>query len=148
MSSTPWPGSAARDSRTGTTTSPTIVEVVLEQQVVVLADGAVDDVLDRHDASRIGRPGREGLEYGAEAADGSSVDVTECREHRVLGERAGLAGVDDSAAGWLAFHGWRVYGSRVPNVPVPAAESRSTALLDQRRDLVERHRAPPCAQRS
>ena len=79
---------------------------MLEQQVVVLADGAVDDVLDRHDAGRTGRPGCEGLEYRAEAADGSSVHVTEGREHRVLGERARLAGVDDRAAGWRAFHGW------------------------------------------
>ena len=47
-----WPGSAARQRRTGTTTSPRICEVVLEQQVVVLADGAVDDVLDRDDAGQ------------------------------------------------------------------------------------------------
>ena len=41
-------------------------EVVLEEEVVVLADGAVDDVLDRHDADRRSTRG-DGLEDGPEA---------------------------------------------------------------------------------
>ena len=85
---------------------------MLEQQVVVLANGAVDHVLDRNNASRVGRPSRERLEHSAKAADGSSVHIAEGGEHGVFGKRAGFAGVDDRAAGWRAFHGLRVYGSR------------------------------------
>ena len=44
------------------------LEVVLDEQVVVLADGAVDDVLDRDDAGR-GLAGRDRVEDRAEAAD-------------------------------------------------------------------------------
>ena len=66
-------------------------EIVLEQQVVVLADRAVDDVLDRHDAG--GRvAGRDGLEDGAEAAERRPGHVAEDREDGILGEGAGLPG--------------------------------------------------------
>ena len=51
------PGSAARHRSTGTTTSPTIDELVLEEEVVDLPDRAVDKVLDRHDASSRRRRG-------------------------------------------------------------------------------------------
>ena len=73
------------------------LEVVLEQQVVVLADGAVDDVLDRDDAGR-GVARGDGLEDLAEAAERDALDVAEGREDGVLGERAGLAGIGDRAA--------------------------------------------------
>ena len=106
MSSTAWLGSAARRQPDRDDDLADDRRVVLEQQVVVLADGAVDHVLDGNNAGGVGRPGRERLEYGAEAANGSPVHVAEGREHRVLGERSGLAGVDDLAAGWVAFHGW------------------------------------------
>ena len=73
-------------------------EVELEQEVVVLADRAVDDVLDGHDA-RDGIAGGDGLEDLPEAAERLALDVTECREDRVLGERARLARVRDVVTG-------------------------------------------------
>ena len=69
-------------------------EVVLEQQVVVLADRAVDDVLDRDDAGG-GGTRRDGLEDRPEAAQRGPRHVAERREDGVLGEGAGLAGVGD-----------------------------------------------------
>ena len=71
---------------------------MLEQQVVVLADGAVDDVLDRNDSGR-GAARGDRLEDLAEAAEWSPRDVTERGEDGVLGEGAGLAGVDDRRPG-------------------------------------------------
>jgi hypothetical protein len=67
---------------------------VLEQQVVVLADGPADEVLDRHDAA-IGLAALDGLEHLAEATDPAARHVAERREDRVLRERAGLAGKRD-----------------------------------------------------
>jgi hypothetical protein len=64
---------------------------VLEQQVVRLANRAVDNVLDRDD-TRVGAAGGNGRENIAEACLRAPRKVTEDREGGVLGERAGLAG--------------------------------------------------------
>ena len=44
--------------------------------------------------------------YNTAGAGKAISDRGERGEDRVLGERAGLAGVDDRATGWRAFHGW------------------------------------------
>ena len=74
------------------------LQVVLEQEVVVLADRAVDDVLDRDDAGG-GIAGGDRIERLAEAAERDARDVAECGDHGVLGERAGLAGIGDRKVG-------------------------------------------------
>ena len=53
MDSSRCPGSAARHSRTGTMTSPTMRDLGVGEQVVDLAHGPEDDVLDGHDAGRV-----------------------------------------------------------------------------------------------
>ena len=149
MSSSRWPGSAARHSRTGTTTSPRICEVVLEEQVVVLADGAVDDVLDRDDAGR-GPPGRDGLEDLAEAAERRPRDVAEGgdgprprrtrparRRRRPASRRRGRHARGCTAIGRGAISdALRGGGRRRPGVAerVP----RGGDLLDHRLELVPR----------
>jgi len=67
---------------------------VLEKQVVVLAHGAVDDVLDRdHAGHRVAPADR--LEHLAEAPQWRAPDIAERREHRILRKRPGLSGVGD-----------------------------------------------------
>ena len=69
-------------------------EVEFEEEVVVLADGAVDDVLDGYDAGHRIAPG-DGLEDLAEGAERGARDVTEGRQDGILGECAGLTGIGD-----------------------------------------------------
>ena len=64
-------------------------EVVLEQQVVVLADRPVDEVLDRQDAGDR-TPPDDCLEHLAEAAHAERDRIDEVRLHRVVSEGAGL----------------------------------------------------------
>ena len=70
-------------------------EVVLDEQVVVLADRAVDDVLDRHDARARRHPPATASKTARKLPTAMRSRSPERREHRVLGERAGLAGVGD-----------------------------------------------------
>ena len=71
-------------------------EVVLEQQVVVLADGAVDDVLDRDDAGARRHRRRPPRRRRGTPPSGTRAGVVpEVRQDGVLGEGAGLAGVGD-----------------------------------------------------
>src|SRR4029077_11531625 len=69
-------------------------EVELDEQVVVLADRAVDDVLDRYDAGR-GLATGDDVEYLAEAAERGALDIPERREDGVLRERPRLTRVGD-----------------------------------------------------
>jgi hypothetical protein len=70
------------------------LELVLEQQVVVLADRAVDDVLDRdHAGGGVAR--RDDLEHLAKAAQRDAIDVAEGGQDGVLGEGTGFAGIGD-----------------------------------------------------
>ena len=73
-------------------------EVVLDQEVVVLADRAVDHVLDRDDA-RVGLAVGHGPEHRPEAAHARARHVTESGKDRVLGERTGFAGEHDGETG-------------------------------------------------
>ena len=75
-------------------------QVVLHEEVVVLADRAVDDVLDGHDAGRCESRG-DRIEDRPEGAQRDALDVAERLEHGVLGEGAGLAGIcHGSGVGW------------------------------------------------
>ncbi len=69
-------------------------EVELDEEIVVLADRAVDDVLDRYDAG-ICPVITYGLEDGAEAAERAAWCIPERRQNGVLGEGSGLARIDD-----------------------------------------------------
>ena len=74
------------------------LEVVLEQEVVVLADGPVDAVLDRdhpgHGPARL-----DLVEDVAEPRQPDAVDLAERRPDGVLGEGPGLTGERDPPAG-------------------------------------------------
>ena len=97
MSSRRWPGQRREAEPDRHDDLAADLQVVLEQQVVVLADRAVDDVLDRDDAG-VGLAGRDDLEDLAKAAQRDPRDVAERGDDRVLGERAGLAGIGDRRA--------------------------------------------------
>ena len=78
---------------TGTTTSPRMTRSYSMQQVVVLADRAVDDVLDRDDAGRGLAARRPRRTRPGSCPSGVARHVPERREDGVLGEGAGLPGV-------------------------------------------------------
>ena len=85
------------------------LQVELEQQVVVLADRAVDDVLDGDHAGRCAAIG-DGLEHLAKASQRRPLDVAEGGDDGILGEGAGLAGVGDGQVDrplWCHGHGPR-----------------------------------------
>ena len=93
-------------------------ETVLQQQVVVLADGPVDEVLDGDDA-QVRLAGLHGLEDAEEALHRAAQDVSAEGEDRILGERARLAGIGDEAAGT------RLVGRSRPGIRhVPSSRTR------------------------
>ena len=105
-------------------------EVVLEEQVEVLADGPVEGVLDRQEPSRRGVRGDHPKDV-AKAADRQPRNVAERGDHRVFGKGAGLAGIGHGKAPDVA-HGRRPVDGYWSNQFVVAGLARSLSYSARR----------------